>query len=545
MSREFTPANSILEYLEQTAVLYPDAPAYCSDTEQTDWHTVREQARRIGAALLQMRPFSANPQTDALPLAALLMDKAPRTAITMLGCAYAGYAYVVLDTSLLSGGSDHRMRELLDFLHPEFLLYDDSRIEAAHSIEQLHTVHYQELLSLCPDLTENDITALNTIQTHATPEDTLCLTFTSSSSGHPKCVETSHLAVIRYIEGLADILQADQTTIFGNQAPFCFDACMKELFVSLKCGSSAWLIPNHLFGRPTELIKYLNDHRINTICWVSSAYALPAATDCFADIRPDHLRTAAFGSEIMPPDILAYWMTGLPETRFINLYGPTEATGMSTWFPVPTDFRPEDYPIIPIGRPFPGVEVLLLGENDAPATEGETGELILRSNRLAKGYYQMKELTDQVFSTEPTLSHDRDLTSYAASPYNLYRTGDLAKYLPAGDLVFLGRKDSQVKRMGYRIDLSELERLAVRCSGVGGSCCIQTEDGRILLYLTASSTNFDTDSIDPVTLVSSVSAALRQQLPAYAQPNQIRVLEEFPHLPGGKIDRIRLRTHLF
>ncbi|MCX4316766.1 MAG: D-alanine--poly(phosphoribitol) ligase, partial [Lachnospiraceae bacterium] len=123
----------------------------------------------------------------------------------------------------------------------------------------------------------------------------------------------------------------------------------------------------------------------------------------------------------------------------------------------------------------------------------------------------------------------------AASSYQIYRTGDLAKRLPSGDLVFLGRKDSQVKRMGYRIDLAELERLAAACPQVKSCCCVQKADGRIVLYILGKNVGAFSS------LSARVSALLRQSLPSYALPNRIILRDSLPSLPNGKIDRRRLR----
>ena len=200
---------------------------------------------------------------------------------------------------------------------------------------------------------------------------------------------------------------------------------------------------------------------------------------------------------------------------------------------------------IPIGRPFPGVEIYLLGENGQPVPDGEPGELYIKSNRLAKGYYRQEELTKQVFfaqapfadSTNTSSTSEAVFPSKMASPYSFYCTGDLAKRLPSGDLVFLGRKDSQVKRMGYRIDLAELERLAMACPQVKSCCCVQKPDGRIVLYVLQH-----TDTPLPAAaLTSQISALLRQSLPSYALPNRIILRKSFPFLPNGKIDRRRLK----
>lgn len=523
--------GNVLEYLERTAGRFPGRSAYRSDKESLTWSQVRRAAAHIGSGLLKrlgrpgIRP-GAGPANSTDPIA-ILMDKEPHAITALLGVVYSGRSYVCLDSALPYA----RLAELLRFLKPAACLFAAETEALEEALSGLLGA-----ASGCPRIFLEELSAsellpdeLSAVRAGFSPEDTLSVTFTSSSSGPPKGVETSHRAVVRYIDGLGEILRADENTMFGNQAPFCFDASLKEIYLPMKYGGGAFFIPSGLFARPADLTELLNSRRINTICWVSSALALASALDAFAVIRPKFLHTVAFGSEVLPPNVLDYWQAALPSVRFLNLYGPTEATGMSCYYEVPGAFTGQEAFMglyggrIPIGKPFPGVEIRLDPEPE--------GEILIRSGRLAKGYYHSPDSGSRVFTTDTDGSR-------------IYRTGDRGYRAADGNLLFLGRTDLQVKRMGFRIDLAELERLAQTCPGVGLCCCVQRQDGQIFLYLSPTEQKGFAGSGLPDTLPTRLRTYLSRLLPRYALPNRILLLDAFPMLPGGKTDRRAIASGL-
>lgn len=563
-------AGNVLEYLEHAAAHYPGRDAWLSLAEHVTWGEVLDSAMHIGSGLLCAHLASgACGSTSSQPIA-VLMGKEPHTAVAMMGILYSGHSYACLDLALPMA----RLSEVLLQLQPAACLYSEETAELAENLRGTLQQRCPAAWLSLQGLQAAPICAgqLAAARSSHTPEDTLSITFTSSSTGMPKGVETSHSAVMRYIDGLGKILRADERSIFGNQSPLCFDASLKELYVPMKYGGSAFFLPPSLFSQPVELMELMDAQHINTICWVSSALTLAAALDVFGEATPACLRTVAFGSEILPPSALRYWQDSLPQARFLNLYGPTEATGMSCYFEVPANFvgSPAFTELyegrIPIGKPFPGVRIRLQPEPE--------GEILIHSDRLAKGYCHAPELTRKAFLAGTKIPGEEGV---AGQP-RVYRTGDLGKRAADGNLLFLGRRDLQVKRMGYQIHLGEIERLAQSCPGVGLCCCVQHKDGQIYLYLTPAappaqlapaapvatspdpsaapvatspvpSAALVATSPDPsaapvaaspdpsAALVGSVRECLGQRLPRHSQPNQIQVCPSLPMLPGGKINR--------
>ena len=203
----------------------------------------------------------------------------------------------------------------------------------------------------------------------------------------------------------------NEDTVFGNQTPLYFDACLKELYPTLKFGSTAYIIPKNLFMFPIRLVEYLNEHKINTICWVVSALTMISAFGVLDKTVPKYLHTVAFGSEVFPMKQFNLWRKALPNAKFINLYGPTEATGMSCYFIVDREFNDDE--VLPIGRPFKNTDIILLDDNNRIPPKGEAGEYVCRTS-LTLGYYNDPERTKEVFVQNPLND---------AYPELIYRTG--------------------------------------------------------------------------------------------------------------------------
>jgi acyl-coenzyme A synthetase/AMP-(fatty) acid ligase len=210
------------------------------------------------------------------------------------------------------------------------------------------------------------------------------------------------------------------------------------------------------------------------------------------------------------------WRRALPKADFYNLYGPTEATGMSCYWYADRELR-EDEPI-PIGRPFDNTEIILI---DDEGKRAERGEICIRGTCLTMGYFNDPEKTDAVFVQNPLNT---------AYPELVYRTGDIGALNERGELLFISRKDSQIKHMGHRIELGEIESAANKCDGVRSACCVyDNEAKRIVLFYVGD--------VDTATL----SKTLVVHLPRYMLPAHIEALNALPFTANGKIDRKGLK----
>ena len=204
-----------------------------------------------------------------------------------------------------------------------------------------------------------------------------------------------------------------------------------------------------------------------------------------------------------------------PDAKFFNLYGPTEATGLSCYWAADRALEADEP--IPIGRPFRNTRIMLINEQGKRAGQGEVGEIYISGTCVTLGYYNNPEKTAEAFVQNPLQS---------AYPEIVYRTGDLGRYNDYGELVFVSRKDSQIKHMGHRIELGEIEAAAATLEGVGRVCCVYpAEKKKIVMYYAGE--------IAPTALAKE----LKLLLPRYMLPNVIRKTEAIPFNANGKIDR--------
>lgn len=491
--------TNVLEYLEQTVQRVPDKIAFSDGTASLTFAQLSHNAKAIGSAL-HADGLSGEPVV-------VFMEKSPAAVNAFFGVLYAGCYYVCLDVEMPA----FRIEMIFSQLMPRAVICD------AVTAPMLAQYGYQGTSYLFEDCIQTPIndTALSAIRAKQIDTDPIYIVFTSGSTGVPKGILACHRSVIDYIETLSNTLGFSEHTIFGNQTPLYFDACLKELYPTLKFGATTYLIPKQNFSFPTKLVEYLNTYRINTVCWVVSALTMISATGTLRTMKPEFLHTIAFGSEVFPVKQFHLWKEALPDAKFTNLYGPTEATGMSCYYHVNREF--DETEMIPIGRPFRNTAILLLTENNTLAAKGESGEICIRGTCLTMGYYGQPDKTAEVFVQNPLQTRYHEL---------IYRTGDIGQYNDEGELVFVSRKDYQIKHMGHRIELGEIEINGGLCEGVEATGCIyDKEKGKIVLFFTGNVEK------------AQVAAYLKGRLPRYMQPNVIRKLDEMPHTPNGKLDR--------
>ncbi len=497
--------NNVLDYLEKIVRTKPKKTAYSDGRDALSFEQVYHLSRSVGS-FLHKKGIYKKPVV-------VFMRKSPAEVAAFFGVVTGGDFYVPIDEEMPAG----RIQLILDNVRSPLILCDRETVETARTfrIGEGELALFDEV-SQCGI----DDAALEEIRGRAIDTDPIYIVFTSGSTGIPKGVAACHRSVIDYIERLSEILALDEETVFGNQSPLYFDACLKELYPTLKFGATTYLIPRELFSVPVKLVEYLNTYEINTICWVVSALTMISAFGTFDMVKPRFLRTVAFGSEVFPIRQFRIWREALPQAVFTNLYGPTEGTGMCCYYRVEREFGEDE--AIPIGRPFPNREILLMTPEGKLAGEGQEGEICIRGTALTLGYYNDPERTAQAFVQNPLNT---------AYPERIYRTGDIGRYNQAGELVFVSRKDYQIKHMGHRIELGEIEVNVSLLPHIRMAACIyDTGKSKIVLYYVGDCTE------------KELAGELRTKLPRYMLPNRIIRLDALPFTANGKIDRVTLKN---
>lgn len=499
------PTN-ILTYLDETATSYPDKPSFIGETSALTFLELKSNTEAIGS-------FIADKNIYNEPIL-VFMEKSPEEVSAILGVVRSGNFYVALDLDM----PEARLDAIIDITKAKLMIVDGHTKEKAKSLGFSGDIYsYEEALS-----TQANDELLLDISHKAKETDTIYLVFTSGSTGVPKGVVASHRNVIDYIEGLGRVLECDENTVFGNQAPLYLDASLKDVYTTLKYGAATYFIPKKLFMSPVKLIEYLNEHKINTICFVSSALTIFTKLSAFDFAKPENLKVIAFGGEVLPISHLKQWMKACPGARFINLYGATECTGMSSYYVVYDVEKLGN--CIPIGKPLPDTEIFLIDEegniiaNPHPSAGGRyRGEICIGGTGLSSGYYKDDEKTTAKF-VNYTLTGGRSIL--------LYKTGDIGYFGEDGELYFAGRKDNQIKHRGYRIELEEIEACGGAFEGVDRGCCIYNPHKEVIIF-------FYEGRIEE----GKVKENFRNKLASYMVPGKIIRLDRLPCMAGGKIDR--------
>lgn len=491
--------KNILEYLEKTALTHKDKLAFSNGKEGLTFGEVYARSRSIGS-------FLADNGYYREPIA-IIMDKHPNTLTAFWGTVYAGCFYACIDEKMPQA----RILAIFEKLMPKAIICDAKNYKLATSLGVENVYLYDDIASY-----EENADALARIRAKQSSTDAIYVAFTSGSTGTPKGVVACHRSVIDYTEALCEALPFSENTVFANQTPLYFDAPLKEIMPTIKLGATTYFVPKMLFSFPIRLVEYLDQYKINTVCWVVSALVQISSLGALKSHTPQFLTTVCFGSELFPRKQYDLWRAALPNARFFNLYGPTEATGMSCYWAAERELS-DDEPI-PIGRPFDNTDIILLDENNKQANEGE---ICIRGTCLTMGYYNDPEKTAAVFVQNPLNTAFGEL---------IYRTGDIGKLNDHGELVFLCRKDSQIKHMGHRIELGEIEAAALKNESLSRACCVYDDNAkRIVLYYVGT--------VEEKALLMHLNGLV----PRYMLPAEIIKLDAMPLTPNGKIDRKGLK----
>ncbi len=494
--------KNILEFIEQhqseTKIAVSD------ENHEMSYKELIHKARSIGSALLDFKERKK-------PIAVML-PKSALSVAAFLGVVYSGNFYVVIDDQM----PVERILKIFETLDPLCVITSKDYEEKGKQLGKS--------LLFVEDLLNRDIDeqGLQKIRDLSIDTDALYALFTSGSTGTPKGALLTHRNVIAYISWVINTFSIDEQSVFGSQTPFYFSMSVTDLFSTLFSGATLHILPKTLFTFPVKLVEYMNEKKVNTIYWVPSALGLFSNMKVLDYVSLTDLKKILFAGEAMPTKYLNYWMDKMPDVFFANLYGPTETTDICTYYVVDRRFSNDES--LPIGRHCDNCDVFILDEHDHLVDQIDmVGELCVRGSFLAAGYYNNPEKTKEAFMLNPINTH---------YPEIIYRTGDLVKYNDRGELIYITRKDFQIKHMGYRIELGEIETAAYGVEAIK-SCVViydENEDKIVLIYQGKVK---DEEIYD----------GMKAKVPHYMLPNVMVKVRNMPINQNGKIDRKYLKAN--
>lgn len=501
--------KNVIDYLEKAAKLYPNKIIFSDENHSITYKEFQSKAKKVGCAIYKGTNGVRNKPVE------VYIDRNIESLEIFFGVVYSGNFYVPVDSSL----PDKRKKLITETLNPVLRVVQDECIIESEVNSNLLIATLAEL-----EERECDNTLLQDIYRKQIDTDPLYAIFTSGSTGTPKGVLVSHRSVLDLIDNFTETFNFSDSNIWGNQAPFDFDVSVKDIYSTIKNGGTMYVVPKRFFSMPKQLIDFLNEMKINTVIWATSALVIVANLKTFDKVFPKYLKQVMFSGEVMPNKVLNYWREFLPAVQYVNLYGPTEITCNCTYYIVDREFDNEES--LPIGGSFNNTDIILLdAERKREVNKGEIGELCVRGSSLALGYYNNSERTKEAFIQNPLNE------SY---PELIYCTGDLVKYNERDELIFLSRRDFQIKHMGHRIELGEIEVLVNSMEFIQAAVCLyDKENEKIVLFYQALQE-----------CKKMIVEKLVESLPKYMWPNRFVWFEKLPLNKNAKIDRVKLKEEL-
>ncbi|WXG19664.1 non-ribosomal peptide synthase/polyketide synthase [Xenorhabdus griffiniae] len=495
------PQNALIHQLFETQVKHhPDAIAIVFAEQCLSYDELNRRANRLAHYLIAL---GVRPDDRV----AICAERSLETVVGLLAILKAGGAYVPLDPSYPT----ERLVYMLEDAEPVVLLAQTAQVSRLNNLIPTVLLDTQE-----PFWAAQPTHNPNTHALGLTSQNLAYVIYTSGSTGQPKGVMIEHRNVLRLIinSGFADI---DSNDCVAHCANIAFDASTWEIWSALLNGARLHVIPQSVLLDPAHFCDALIKERV-TALWLT----VGLFNEYLDSLKPlfGQLRYLLIGGDVLDPRKIQQVQSAESQpVHLINGYGPTETTTFATTYALssPVDVTRS----IPIGRPIANTQIYILDSHGQPVPRGVTGEIYIAGAGVARGYLNRPELTAERFQTDP----------FASQPDSrMYKTGDLGRWLPDGNIEYLGRNDFQVKLRGFRIELGEIEARLSQCDGVREAVVIAREDGKRLVAYLLPQQGFE---LEP--------AALRQQLAQYLAdymlPSAFVTLTSFPLTPNGKLNR--------
>ena len=504
---------SIPAIFEKVVSVFPDETAIITEQITLTYKVLNEKANRLANYIR----FSQKVESGSV--IGLYADSSEKTIISILAILKAGCTYLPLDSKY----PEERIRYMAGDARISVLIIESQFIEAVYLFD-------------CPYLLLDDICEITRNESSENPEicgsseDVAYIMYTSGTTGKPNGVLIPQKGIIRLIS--SDYVPFSNKQTFLQLAPLGFDASTFEIWGALLHGAKLIIFGNHIpeFGRIHLFIKKFK---------VSCLWLTAALFNAIIDEAPEILIDIAYlltGGEALSVAHIRKAQRVLPNAVIVNGYGPTECTTFTCTYRIPL-ISDSNLKSIPIGKPICSTNLYLLNENLLKVNKGEVGELYVAGDGLALGYINNEELTNERFITHNTLE---------SKSVRLYKTGDLCKELPDGNLDFVGRTDFQVKINGFRIEIDEIEICLKKYLYIADAVVLIKQKGdlkRIVAYviprLNNEKSHSKNRSFQVVNLLehNALAKYMLSWLPAYMIPNEIIELTNFPININGKIDR--------
>ena len=503
IQKDYSQDQCIHQLFEQQVERTPSAIAVVFHDKQLTYGELNSRANQLAHYLqtLGLQPDE---------VVGICLERSLEMIVALLAVLKAGGAYVPLDP--------HYPADRLAFM------MSDAQITVLVTEEPCLsslTDSVPQTVCLKRDWSEIAQHSHQNLISTTTPENLAYVIYTSGSTGTPKGVMIQHNSLVNFTHAAVETYEVSSTDRVLQFASISFDAAAEEIYPCLTTGATLVLRSDDMLSSVTNFLQTCHEWQL-TVLDLPTAYWQQIVVELAAGTLPDSLRLVIIGGERVSPEAVKTWQMLVGNSpRLINTYGPTEGTVVATAYTITADDRFAQE--VPIGGAIANVQTYVLDQHGQPVPVGVPGELHIGGMGLARGYLNRPALTAERFIAHP-FSEDTQA--------RLYKTGDLVRYLPDGNLEFLGRIDQQVKIRGFRVELGEIETALAHHPMVQGAVVVARPDvsgsQQLIAYLIAN---------NEAPTASTLPSYLKESLPAYMIPSMFVWLDSFPLTPSGKIDR--------
>jgi arthrofactin-type cyclic lipopeptide synthetase C len=505
----YPPNRCVHDLFEAQAAKWPDAVAVVDDESQLSYKELNAQANRLARHL---RRLGVRPDTRV----ALCVERSVEMMVGLLAVFKAGGAYVPLDPSYPAERLSYMLSDsapVVLLTHPQVpaelrsLLSERDKTPAIDLIVDAHLWADEQ--------------STNLDRSGLTSRHLAYVLYTSGSTGQPKGGMNEHRAVVNLLSWMQSLYSLGPDDAVLQKIPFSFDASVRELFSTLTTGGKLVMARAGGHRDPGYLVDRIQQERVTTLFFVPSM--LTTFLDHEGAAACSSIKRVMSGGEALPGSLARRCRERLPYAQLYQVYGPTEAAVNVTAWPCMSEVIPDS---VPIGRPMKNTRIYILDSQSEALPIGVPGELCIGGAQVARGYLDRPSLTAERFVPDPCASE---------AGGRMYRTGDIVRHLPDGNIEFLGRNDFQVKIRGVRIELGEIEMRLRQFPGLRDAIVLarqEREDTRLIAYYT----------IEPQASARDVNAAtlrsyLLSELPDHMVPVAYMLLDALPLMPNAKVDR--------
>jgi amino acid adenylation domain-containing protein/thioester reductase-like protein len=517
---DYPQDKSIHQLFEEQVELTPDAVAVMFENQHFTYRELNSRANQLAHYL---QDEGVKPDT----LVGICVERSLEMMVGLLGILKAGAAYVPLD----SESPTERLHFMLEDTQLSIILTQEKLVNKLGELKA-SIICLDSNWDIINQQTQNN-------PNHSIKADNLAyVIYTSGSTGQPKGVSIVHQGVVRLVKQTDYVSFSDQE-VFLQLAPISFDAATFEIWGCLLNGGQLVIYPANT-PSINELGQVIEQYQITTL-WLTAGLFHLMVDENINALKP--LRQLVAGGDILSVTHVQKFLQTVENCRLINGYGPTENTTFTCCYQIPKSLRSDIS--VPIGRAIANTQVYILDKNLQPVPIGVPGELHIGGAGLARDYFNRQELTQEKFIPNPfdkskvigtkaaTYRSNSLSTRRVNQRSKLYKTGDLARYLPDGNIQYLGRIDNQVKNRGFRIELGEIEAILSEHCHVQVCCVIPREDTandkRLVAYVVAN------QDCNPT--IGELRQFVKAKLPDYMIPNAFVILESLPLTQNGKVDR--------